>query len=675
MSDTDFSKEVRDTWKQAEEADKLNRDEALRDLKFASGEHWDSQVREYRERMGTERYGFPLPCLTVNNIPALIGQVTGDRRANEVAVKVLPNEKGDKETADVRSEMIRSIEVRSKAQRIYLSSFGAMVNCGISNFRVDLDYAYDDVFERDIFIRDIPNPLAVLWDPLAADPTGRDAGYCFVTDRITKDEFKARFKDAKQSDLEVPGMSEGGWVEGDLVRVVEYWKMIEKKRTLAMLRVSDPNGDPVVEDVTDKDESLWQERLVINQTSGKPMLREAPRKYAQMTFTNGNEALSDPFELPLCRLPIIRVSGQEMWVGDKRVRFGLTRFARDPARLKDYMRSVIAEKLMLSPRANFMGPASAFEGREGDWPNTLVYNDTASSVPVSMTGSDLAAMVNEAQWYAEDIKDVTGIFDASRGQKSNETSGVAINARQREGDIATIGYHDMMDSSQQEAGEVINDLLGLAYDTPRTLRLIGANEAIKFLRVNDPSDPKAVDLSKGRYDVTISTGPAYMTRRIEGASQLMDLAGKSPKLIDIAGDKIIESLDIIDGDEIAARVKRSIPPQILGDEADDNMSEEEKQQKAQVAQAAQQEQEAQKALAMNAAEADLRLKNAQADKAEADARKSNAEADKAEAEALEIKGGLALKGAAMAETATNMDDEGADMPLPNELPYPEDIAA
>jgi hypothetical protein len=168
-------------------------------------------------------------------------------------------------------------------------------------------------------------------------------------------------------------------------------------------------------------------------------------------------------------------------------------------------------------------------------------------------------MVNEAQWYAEDIKDVTGIFDASRGQKSNETSGIAIQRRQQEGDIATIGYHDNMDSSQQEGSEVVNDLLGVAFDTARTLRLIGANQAVKFLRVNDPSDEKSVDLSKGRYDVTISTGPSYMTRRQEGSAALMELAGQAPQLIQIAGDKIIESLDLPDGDEIAARVKRSIP--------------------------------------------------------------------------------------------------------------------
>jgi len=567
----DFSKEVRDAWKQAEQFDKDNRDEALRDLKFARGEHWDDQVKAYRERLGRELYGFPLPCLTVNNVPAVAAQVTGDRRANEVAIKVLPNEAGDVETADVRSELIRNIEVRSRAQRIYLSSFTSAVYCGMSNFRVDLDYAYDDVFERDIFIRDIPNPLAVLWDPESADATGRDAQYCFVAENMPKDKFQQKFgKNAKDagSILDAVGLTAEGWTQGDTVRIAEYWTMFEKKRTIAMLL--DPNGgDPEIIDVTDLPEKKWKPRLIINPVSGKPMIREAPKKYARMVVTNGQDQLTDAFEICVPRLPIIKVTGQEIWEGDKRTRFGLIRFMRDPAQLKDYMRSVIAEKLMLSPRANFMADASAIKGREKDWPNTLVHNQ-GTQAPQQVTGLDLNAIASEAQWYAEDIRDVTGIFEANRGMPSNETSGIAIQRRQQEGDIATIVYHDNMDAAQMECGDVINYLLPVAYDTARTIRLIGANEAIKFMRVNDPLDEGSVDLSKGRYDVTISTGPAYMTRRLEASAALTELAGQAPQLMQIAGDKIIQALDIPDGDEIAARIKRTIPPQILGDDADES---------------------------------------------------------------------------------------------------------
>jgi hypothetical protein len=655
----DFSKEVRENWKQAEFADRENRDECLKDLQFAAGEHWDAQVREYRERMGIEKYGFPLPCLTINNMPAVVAQVTGDRRANEVSIKILPNEETDKATTDARSEIIRSIEVRSRAQSsVYLPAFSSMVNGGIHNFRVDLDYAYDDVFDRDIFINNIPNPLAVLWDPMAADPTGRDAGYCFVSDKISRAEFKRRFKEsASELEMDAKGLESEGWAQEDTVRIAEYWTMFEKPRTIAMLKTQ--NGDTVVEDVTDRPEKEWKPRLIINPSTNKPMLREAPRKYARMVMTNGRTELSDALEVPLPRLPIIRVSGPEIWVGEKRVRFGLVRFARDPARLKDYWRSVIAEKLMLAPRANYMAPVSAVEGREGDWINTLVYNDNAPP-PTPITGNDLAAMLNEAQMCAEDIKDVTGIFDASRGMVSNETSGVAISRRQHEGDIATIVYHELMNYAQQEAGVVVDAYIPTAYDTTRTLRLIGPDESVKFLRVNDPDDPNSIDLSKGRYDVTISTGPSYMTRRQESADSMIGFVQAVPAAGQVAGDLIAKAQDWPDADQIAERLKRIIPPQVLGDEADNDKSPEEIAQQRQQAEQAQALQQQAAELEMQAKQAATRKTLAEADRAEAEALKARAEAEKAEVEAQAARAEALIAGAHMAETAAN-DIPSGDM--------------
>jgi hypothetical protein len=618
----DFSKEVRELWTQAEEADKDNRKEALTDLKFAAGEHWDERVKQHREQMGIARYGFPLPCLTINTLPQFVGQVIGDRRANATSIKVLPREDGDVKIAEVRSELIRSIELQSKADRVYNQAFEQAVTCGIGNFRIDLDYAYEDAFERDLFIRPIANPLAVLWDPMAADPTGKDAGYCFVSDKISRDEFKRRFPDASESsEMDATGLQSEGWMDRDTVRLAEYWKIDERERTFAMML------DGSVEDVTDLDRKVWLP-MVARGPSGPVIREKAKCKYAVMVMTNGIEQLSDPFELKLPRLPIIRVMGREVWIGDKRSRFGLVRFARDPARLKDYDRSVIAELLMLAPRANYIAPAAAVEGRTEDWPNTLVYNDNAPIAPQAITGQLLPALMQHAEMHSQDMKDTTGIHEASLGMNGNETSGIAIQRRQNEGDIAAIVYHDNMNGAMQEGGEVINALIPIVYDTARTIRTVGEDEGVKLLRVNDPQARDGhIDLATGRYDVTISTAPAYATRRQEAAAQLMELSSRAPQLLEAAGDLIIGELDIPGGAKIQERVKRMIPPQVLGDDADDGKSEEEKQRAAQAAQQAQQKQQAMEQLQFESAQADTDLKKAQA-------REANAKALKAEAEAM-----------------------------------------
>ena len=61
-----------------------------------------------------------------------------------------------------------------------------------------------------------------------------------------------------------------------------------------------------------------------------------------------------------------------------------------------------------------------------------------------------AAVLNESNINAQDMKDVTGLHDASLGARSNETSGKAINARQREGDIATYVYPDNLTAAIRE---------------------------------------------------------------------------------------------------------------------------------------------------------------------------------------------------------------------------------
>jgi hypothetical protein len=89
---------------------------------------------------------------------------------------------------------------------------------------------------------------------------------------------------------------------------------------------------------------------------------------------------------------------------------------RDPARLKDYNRSVRAELLMLMPRANFIAEAGAILGREGDWPNTLIHND-GTKPPVPIAAQLAAALLEEAQMFSQDMKETTGIYEAELGMR------------------------------------------------------------------------------------------------------------------------------------------------------------------------------------------------------------------------------------------------------------------
>ena len=559
----EYLEDMRETYALDLQADDDNRVAALEDKKFVAGEQWDPEV--LRQRAG-------LPCLVINTVPQFTAQLVGDWRENKNAVKVLPAENGDKNVADIRSDLIRAIETDCRAERTYNNAFESMIQCGDGAFRVSVKYASEDVFDQDIVLEPIDDALSVVWDRLSIDPTGRDATHCFVDDLIPTKEFKRRWPEADPSHLrtdERRSMSMSGWIETDAVRVTEHWRIIERPVTLVLFE----DGTIYRFDGEDLDPNAVDKFM---DTHGKPVKsRLAPCRYAQMHLVTGHKILSGPYEWKMDRLPIIRMAGRTVTVGDRKVRFGLVRFMKDAARLRNFWRSIAAEQLGYAPKAQWIATESAVEGKEEAIRRAhltrdplLVVNDEAvidGNIKRLEPPAIQMALLNEAQVNTQDMKDVTGIHDASLGIKSNETSGRAIMARQREGDVASLTYYDNGNAAILEAGDVINQLIGQIYDGTRVIRIIGEDEKAKLVSINDPMDPDSPNLAVGKYDVAITTGASYTTRRVEAAEAMMNAIQVYPELMQIAGDIVVKAQDWPGAEELSERLQKTIPPQLLSD--------------------------------------------------------------------------------------------------------------
>ena len=554
-SQEDFLSDMRKQYQADVDFDDENRKQAVDDKKFSAGEQWDPVVLEQRKG---------LPTLTINSIPQFTAQLVGDWREGRKAIKVLPSNDEDTDVASIRGDLIRSIENQSRAERIYDTSFESLVQCGDGAFRVAVEYARDDVFDQDIFIRPIEDALSVVWDRFSVDPTGRDAKRVFIDDRIPKDEFERKWpgvsNDALDSDTLRNEIRHEGWMNDESYRVTEYWRLIERQRLMSMFengKIFEISGDNL-EALVEANGPVIKSRL-------------AWVTYAQMHLVTGFKVLAGPYEYRLNRLPVIRMSGRVVNVNGKRIRYGLVRFMKDPVRLKNFWRSVAAEQLGYAPKAQWIAPESAVEGREEQFRKAhlsrdplLVYNDGAETPPQRLEPPvPQAALLNEAQVNAQDMKDVTGIHDASLGIRSNETSGRAIQARQREGDVASLTFYDNANAAVLEAGDVINQLIPQIYDGTRVVRIIGEDETMKFQRINDPMDPNSVDLSVGMFDVALSTGTSYTTRRVEAAQAMMEAIQVWPQLMSVAGDLVAKAQDWPGADKLADRLKKTIPPQFL----------------------------------------------------------------------------------------------------------------
>lgn len=623
----EFLDDAIEIFREDELFDHDNRMWAMEDLRFLASDQWDPEIKKMRQEKMR-------PCMTINDLPQYVGQVVGDRRMNKTTVKVRPFKDGTAKVAEVRSGLIKSIESFSRAERAYDAACEDQVACGISNLRVDLDYAGNDVFDQDIFIRHIPNPLAVIWDRMSIDPTGRDARHCFVIDSIPRRVYEKEFPDYPCPAGGIGDMTNypSDWRDPNSVRIVEYWELVDKPATFALMQ----DGD--VKDITGIDEVDYEEELWRDE-NGFPRIRKSFRTYARMHLITGFAILGEAYEIPLTRLPIIRVEGRVTRVGEERVRFGIVRNAKDTARMRNYMRSAAVEVVSMAPKAVWTGSASAFKGREDAWrkahlegDNLLIHNDlkNGEKPPQRVDPATIpAALIQQSEMCSQDLKDVTGLHDASLGMRSNEVSGKAIDARRRAGDVATVIYHDNVNNAIQEVGDVTNQLIPLAYDAVRTIRVIGDDDKHKLMVINDPNDEDSPNIVQGKYDVVLETGPSFATQRTEALDAMMTLIQTSPDLMGVIGDLVAKNMDWPGAVEIAERIKKTMPPELVGEDDEEVDPENPTPEQAAKMQAVAQEQElVQEQQQMQQEMAGLELE----EKRQAN-RKAAADADAAEANA------------------------------------------
>lgn len=614
-----FLREMREEFDNDWSADFLNIQAGLEDAAFVAGQQWD--VVNVQRRAANRK-----PILTFNRLPAVVGQVIGNRRMNETSIRVLPDNGGTKPVAKLRQGLIRSIEKNSRAERAYDDALLQAATSGIGNFRLVADYAGYDAFEQDLKVEQLPDFTAVVWDRLMVDPTGADARRVFIQDRIPTKKFYADYPWAQPADLGstltlMTQLVATEWFTQDTVRVVSYWKMRSDTRTVALMR------DGRVEDVTDKDPAQYLPNVAIHPVSGEPYIRDAQRPYAEMYLCSATNILAGPYRMYTYRVPVFRVPGWEINVAGSKQRFGLVRFLKDPQRLYNMWRSIQAEKMMQAPKAKWIATKNAVMGLEDKWRNShltddplLLWNDeNTDKAPEMVPPVQLEpALMQEAATLAQEIRDISNIHEASLGQTSNEVSGKAITARQRVGELGTVIYHDNLNRAIEECGRVMCDVIPYFYDTPRVVKIMGEEGAEELAFINNPDDPES-DITVGKYSVTVTTGPSYATKRVEAVEVLTSLVNSAPEPMSLGLDLIVDNMDLPGAEKLAKRLRKALPPQFQ-DPAD--MTPEEQEQMAAAQQAAQQEAQ----MAQMAAEAQLKEIMAKAALAEAKAAEAAAKA-------------------------------------------------
>ena len=565
-------------FQQAAESEAEQRRDALDDLKFRIGDQWPLDIKNRRDADGR-------PCLTINRIPQFLRQVTNQQKATRPGIQVNPvGEGASPKVAEIIEGLIRHIESRG-GECAYDTAFEAAATTGGPGWiRVITDYIAPDSFDQEIYITRVLNQFSVYCDPNFQMPDGSDMEWVFVVEDLSVEDYKRQYPNtqvASLSEFASIGDRVPGWLSTNNIRVAEYWYKDYEERVLCRLQ----DGSSKFLD------ELPQGAQVIDQRSA-----QYPRiKWMRI---NGAEIIAERQDYKGTLLPFIPVLGDECVVEGKRKLSGVVRFAKDPQRAYNYWTSAETEAIALAPRAPFIAAEGQLKNHQKKWAQANNRNFASLEYdPVSLEGHlvpsparaqfepAIQAIALARAQAADDLKATTGIYDASLGAQGNEQSGRAILARQREGDISNAHLANNLSMSIAQTGRVCLDLIPWTYDRPgRIQRIIGRNMEQRMINVQSSRNPnvppqpqqpgipdkydptpeikRVFDVGVGRYDVVMSAGASYQTRRQEAAASMLQLLQSFPQIAVVAGDLMVRNMDWPGADEIADRLKKMLPPQL-----------------------------------------------------------------------------------------------------------------
>ena len=560
-------------WRLVNDADSTNRAEALMDVKFAAGDQWPVEIQNSRNLESR-------PCLTINKIDAYIRQVTNQQRMQRPRIKVHPvNNLSDYKIAQVIEGITRHIEVNSNADTAYDTAFDYAVRMGWGYWRINTRYTREDSFDQEIYIDTIDNPFTVYFDPNSILPDGSDAERCLITTVMDKKIFRENYPgadDGANFQQRSTGDDTASWITKEDIRVAEYF-WIERERAKLYLLSDGTSG------FADSDNFFARV-----EASGLTVVdeRDSFRKAVKWMKCTAMEVLEEK-TMAGKYIPVVPCYGAQVIVDDKRKKYGLVRFAKDPQRMYNFWRTSMTESVALAPKAKWLLAEGQDEGHENEWAMAnikstpvLRYKQKDIEGQPAPTPTRLqpepppTGIMEAAGAISADLQMVLGIMDPNQLPSGN-ISGKALQGQQNQVDLSNFHFYDNMTRSIRHTGKIILDLIPKIYDTQRVMRIIGSDGQPDMTTINEKNEIGEVlnDVTVGEYDVVMDTGPGFQSKRQQAVESMMPLLTGNAELFKIAGDLVFRNMDFPGADVIADRLaamnpmaqideKSDIPPEV-----------------------------------------------------------------------------------------------------------------
>lgn len=530
---------------ECKEATNQVRVEARDDIRFTYlDEQWDEELLKRRKNR---------PNLVLNKVRPAVQQVCNEHRQNPVRLKFRPFDSAtDPDKAEVVNGLVRHILNNTNSQQAMDNAFDYAVAGSFGFFRVITDHVSDNSFDQTILVKPILDPLSVYFPlHLITESDYSDTPYAFIRTKISKEGFEQKWPNVDIDSFSATGAGDTDWKTEDAVYIVEYFEVQEKPKTI--YQVTDGQTKYVVDSV----ETLPEDVILLDQ-------RETVEKKV-MWYKACGGCILDSREWAGKYIPIVVISGKVVSTEGEIHILSLTRGSKDAQRMLNFWKSLLLETAAIQPKSPWVGAASQFEGHpEWDDCNEKAYSkleyepvSPAGALlppPQRVTGTGIDAGILTAMATAvDDIKATSSMYDASLGARGNETSGRAINARKREGFVATYHYQDSAILATTYLGRMLLDLISKVYDTERIIRILGDDMQEKVATITDGYFDGIAE-----YDVISEVGPDYATKRTELVETFNLLNQSNPMFAEINGDFVADNMDIDGAKELAERMRKFI---------------------------------------------------------------------------------------------------------------------
>ncbi|QTD62693.1 portal protein [Acinetobacter towneri] len=559
-------------------------DKGLEDKRFVTvkGAQWDAQALKQRQLQGK-------PTLEINLVRTYVQQQINTMRQNRPQAKVVPVDSGaDPEIAKVMEGLIKDVEEASSFENALDVAAANQVHSAIGFYRIVTDYVNEQSFNQEPRFQPVVNPQAVLIDPLSKELDGSDMSKALVCEWVDKDQLELEYGKDAYSDFEMEGSPDWFNETENTVCVAEYFYKEQVADTLYMLADGTTEFKSAL--LKEWDESEL-EQLVVNE-------RKTSRTGIKWAKVTGSKVLETGV-FPGQYIPIFPVYGEVTWEENKRHVFSLVHYAKDAQRLFNYWKSTEAHILQKNQDEMTIVDDRGIAGFE-EWqnPSGAAYlrfkatDESGNQIPYPTklgAAAPPVGILNASESAKMLIPDILNMHAPQMGQDVNQQSGVAIGLLQRQSDTAQFHFQDNLNKTIRHSARVLLGLFPILYDTEMVRRIVGVDGDSELVKLNaqpetQDEQSRAIngilnDMSIGRFDVRMDTGPSFNTQREQSFALMMQLVQSNPALFNLVADLIVINSPLLNSKEIAERVKMLVPPQALGKDKIDP-----EQAKAQIAQ-------------------------------------------------------------------------------------------